>query len=81
MDKDIIKVRSYVMGDDKDAAGAVRSIRPLLENYIRRMAPDDAPGGNGWLGTFLGDIKKADDTSHPGTPGVQPIYDDFGQPE
>jgi wobble nucleotide-excising tRNase len=75
VDKDIIKVKSYVMGDDKDANGAVRSIRPLLENYIRKMAPDDAPGGNGWLGGFLGDIKKADAASPLGQ--FKPIYDDL----
>lgn len=75
VDKDVIKLRSFVCGDEDDAAGAIRAIRPLLENHIRKMASEHAPAGNGWLGTFLGDIKKADSTSPLAV--FKPMYDDL----
>ena len=40
VDRDIIRLRNYCTGDDGDGVGAVRTIRPLIENYIRKMAPD-----------------------------------------
>lgn len=73
VDKDVIKLRSYHMGDDMDARGAIRTIRPLLENHLRKVAPDQCPPGNGWLGTFLGDIQKASAQSPLGV--FKPLYD------
>lgn len=75
VDKDILKLRSYYYGDEKDASATVRCIRPVLENHMRKLAPDDCPAGNGWLGTFLGTIKAA-----PGGSVLtvfQPDYDDY----
>jgi hypothetical protein len=75
VDKDVMKLRSYYYGDDKDAPAAIRCIRPVLENHMRKMAPDDCPPGNGWLGTFLGTVRAA----LPGSPLAifQPDYDDY----
>ncbi len=77
VDKDVIQLRSYYMGDDKNAAATVRCIRPLLENHIRKMAPDHAPAGNGWLGDFLKKIREADSTSALAM--FKSIYDDLDQ--
>ena len=59
VDKDVMKLRSYFHGDEKDAPAVVRCIRPVLENHMRRMAPDDCPAGNGWLGKFLSTVQVA----------------------
>lgn len=75
VDKDVLKLRAYYYGDEKDAPATVRCIRPVLENYMRKMAPDDCPPGNGWLGTFLGTIKAAPAGSTLTV--FQPDYDDY----
>jgi hypothetical protein len=75
VDKDVMKLRSYYYGDEKDAPAAIRCIRPVLENHMRKMAPDDCPPGNGWLGMFLGTVRAAP----TGSPLAifQPDYDDY----
>ena len=75
VDKDVVQLRNFYLGDDRDANKTIRCIRPLLENHIRKMSPDDCPDGNGWLGTFLGNIHKA----IMGSPLTifKPIYDDL----
>ncbi len=75
VDKDVMKLRSYHHGEDKDSPAAIRCIRPVLENHMRKMAPDDCPAGNGWLGTFLGNVK----TAPSGSPLAifQADYDDY----
>ncbi|MFO0912756.1 MAG: AAA family ATPase [Pirellulales bacterium] len=75
VDKDVLKLRSYHYGDEKDAPATVRCIRPILENHMRKLAPDDCPEGNGWLGTFLGTIKSASAGSALAV--FQPDYDDY----
>jgi wobble nucleotide-excising tRNase len=75
IEKDIIQLREYKAGDETDNAATIRCIRPVLENHIRTMAPDDCPGGQGWLGNFLGDISKADVSSPLSM--FKPMYDDL----
>jgi len=75
VDKDVLKLRSYYYGDEKDAPATVRCIRPVVENHMRKLAPDDCPAGNGWLGTFLGTIKAAPAGSVLTV--FQPDYDDY----
>lgn len=75
VDKDVLKLRTYHYGDEKDAPATVRCIRPVLENHMRKLAPDDCPAGNGWLGTFLGTIKAAPAGS--ALTVFQPDYDDY----
>ena len=75
VDKDVLKLRSYHYGDEKDAPATVRCVRPVLENHMRKVAPDDCPEGNGWLGTFLGTIKAAPAGS--ALTVFQPDYDDY----
>jgi hypothetical protein len=75
VEADLVTLRSFHHGDHKNSEGTIRCIRPLLENHIRKMAPDDCPQGDGWLGGFLGNIRVA----VPGTPlaQFQPVYDDL----
>jgi len=75
IEKDVIQLRSYYMGDDDNKVATARSIRPVLENHIRKMAPDHVPSDNGWLGSFLGEIDRAD----PASPLAifKPMYDDL----
>jgi hypothetical protein len=75
VEKDIIQIRDFYLGDHKDAIKTIRSIRPVLENYIRRMAPEVSPKGHGWLGTFLGDINVADACSPLSV--FKPKYDEL----
>jgi wobble nucleotide-excising tRNase len=75
VDKDVVQVRNFCYGDDKDADKTIRCIRPLLENYIRKVAPDACPEGNGWLGTFLSSIHKANESSPLDI--FKPIYDEL----
>ena len=42
---------------------------------MRKMAPGEVPPGNGWLGSFLGEINRADAASALG--GFKPMYDDL----
>lgn len=73
--KDIIQLRDYKAGEETDAAATIRCIRPVLENHIRTMAPDDCPDGQGWLGDFLGEIETADTASPLSI--FKPMYDDL----
>ena len=75
VDRDVVQLRSYYLGDDMDSTKTVRCIRPLLENHIRRTAPDQCPPDNGWLGTFLGEIERANATSPLSV--FKPIYDEL----
>ncbi len=75
VEQDVMKLRSYYYGDEKNAPAAIRCIRPVLENHMRKMAPDDCPPGNGWLGTFLGTVRAAPPTSRLAI--FQPDYDDY----
>lgn len=75
VEKDVIQLRGFLMGDHNDMPPTIRCIRPVLENHMRKMAPDDVPAGNGWLGTFLGEIQKADAISPLAV--FQPMYDDL----
>src|SRR5271163_497359 len=45
------------------------------KTIFRKMAPDDAPAGNGWLGKFLGNIETAGDTSPLAQ--FKAVYDDL----
>jgi wobble nucleotide-excising tRNase len=76
-DKDLKTLRLYHLGDGKDELAAVRCIRPLLENFIRLTTPDQCPPGTGWLGTFLGEIHRADQASPLAV--YKPIYADLDQ--
>ena len=75
VEKDIIQLRDYQDGEATDAAATIRCIRPVLENHIRTMAPDDCPDGHGWLGNFLGEIETADAASSLSI--FKPMYDDL----
>ena len=75
VERDVIQLRSFYFGDNEDADKTIRSIRPVLENYVRKMAPDDCPEGNKWLGTFLYDICKASKDSSLAI--FKPMYDDL----
>lgn len=75
VDKDFIKLRDYCTGDENDGLSAVRAIRPLVENHIRKMAPADCPEGKGWLGDFLREIRESDDTS--ALAQFKPVYEDI----
>ena len=75
VERDVIQLRGFLMGDHNDMPATIRCIRPVLENYMRKMAPDDVPPGNGWLGTFLGDIQRADANSPLAV--FNPMYDDL----
>jgi wobble nucleotide-excising tRNase len=72
-DQDLVQVRSYHHGDSKDMTKTIRAIRPLLENHIRRVAPDDCPPDHGWLGTFIGRINDAEGGTSLGD--LKPDYD------
>ena len=75
VEKDVNRLRSYCLGEEDDDLAAVRSIRPVLENHMRKMAPDACPPGNGWLGTFLGQIAASEKDSPLQV--FVPYYDDF----
>ncbi len=76
IDKDIIKLRSYYEGDDKDARGAIRCIRTILENFIRVRHADRFPSDQKqWLGDMLDVIRDAD-AAGPFRP-MKSIYDDL----
>lgn len=75
VEKDVIQLRGFLMGDHNDMPPTIRCIRPVLENHMRKMAPDDVPPGNGWLGTFLGDIQRADANSPLAV--FKPMYEDL----
>jgi wobble nucleotide-excising tRNase len=76
VDKNVMTLKSFYHGEDKNALAAIRAIRPALENYISGMAPDDCPKGDGgWLGEFLGKIDEADVASPLAI--FKPDYDDM----
>jgi wobble nucleotide-excising tRNase len=75
VEKDVIQLRGFLMGDHNDMPPTIRCVRPVIENHMRKMAPDDVPPGNGWLGTFLGDIQRADAASPLAV--FKPMYDDL----
>lgn len=76
VDKNVMTLKSFYHGEDKNALAAIRAIRPALENYISGMAPDDCPKGEGgWLGEFLGKINEADAASPLAI--FKPEYDDM----
>lgn len=63
VEHDIVTMRGFLMGEHHDAVATVRCIRPVLESHMRKMAPEQCPEDNGWLGNFLGQIKAADESS------------------
>lgn len=76
VDKNVMALKSFYHGEERNPLAAIRAIRPALENYISGMAPDDCPTGEGgWLGEFLGKIDKADSASSLAM--FKPNYDDM----
>lgn len=76
VDENVMTLKSFYHGEDKNALAAIRDIRPALENYISGMAPDDCPkGDSGWLGEFLDKIDEADAASPLAI--FKPDYDDM----
>lgn len=76
VDKNVMTLRSFYHGEERNSLAAIRAIRPALENYISGMAPDDCPTGEGgWLGEFLGKIDEADGASSLAI--FKPNYDDM----
>jgi len=75
VERDINELRRFCLDGVGDHAATIRRIRPVMENHIRKMAPDQCPEGSGWLGSFLGNIRQADAAS----PLAQfiPMYDDL----
>lgn len=76
VDMNVMTLKSFHLGEERNLLAAVRAIRPALENYIRGVAPDDCPRGDGgWLGEFLGRINAADAASPLAI--LKPEYDDM----
>lgn len=63
IEKDVARLEDYHNGDVSDAESVIGRIRPLLENYIRSVAPKECAAEKLWLGGMLKMIAEADSSS------------------